>query len=68
MAQDFDADVEIIGSGFTGLAIAIFLAREHGIKSTILEANQIAWGCTSRNGDQGQNASGRLYRTQWIAR
>lgn len=68
VAQDFDADVVIIGSGFTGLATAIFLAREHGIKATILEANQIAWGCTSRNGGQGQNASGRLYRSQWIAR
>ncbi|WZB77133.1 FAD-dependent oxidoreductase [Achromobacter insuavis] len=26
------------------------------------------WGCTSRNGGQGQNASGRLYRSQWIER
>jgi glycine/D-amino acid oxidase-like deaminating enzyme len=28
----------------------------------------VVWGCTSRNGGQGQNASGRLYRSQWIAR
>jgi glycine/D-amino acid oxidase-like deaminating enzyme len=34
----------------------------------VLEANGAAWGCTSRNGGQGQNASGRLYRSQWIAR
>ena len=66
--QDIDADVAIVGSGFTGLASALFLAREHGIKATVLEANQLAWGCTSRNGGQGQNASGRLYRSQWIAR
>ena len=65
---DIDADVVIVGSGFTGLAAALFLAREHGIRATVLEANQTAWGCTSRNGGQGQNASGRLYRTQWIAR
>ncbi len=65
---DVDADVVIVGSGFTGLATALFLAREHGIKATVLEANQSAWGCTSRNGGQGQNASGRLYRSQWIAR
>jgi glycine/D-amino acid oxidase-like deaminating enzyme len=65
---DVDADVVIVGSGFTGLAAALFLAREHGIKATVLEANQSAWGCTSRNGGQGQNASGRLYRSQWIAR
>lgn len=65
---DTDADVVIVGSGFTGLATALFLAREHGIRATVLEANQTVWGCTSRNGGQGQNASGRLYRSQWIAR
>ena len=63
-----DADVVIVGAGFTGLATALFLAREHGIRATVLEANQTAWGCTSRNGGQGQNASGRLYRSQWIER
>ncbi|MBL8287993.1 MAG: FAD-binding oxidoreductase [Rubrivivax sp.] len=65
---DVDADVVIVGSGFTGLATALFLAREHGIRATVLEANRSAWGCTSRNGGQGQNASGRLYRSQWIQR
>jgi len=34
----------------------------------VLEANRTVWGCTSRNGGQGQNASGRLYRSQWIER
>lgn len=68
ISGDTDADVVIIGSGFTGLATALFLAREHGIRATVLEANQVAWGCTSRNGGQGQNASGRLYRSQWIER
>lgn len=66
--RDTDADVVIVGSGFTGLATALFLAREHGIRATVLEANRAVWGCTSRNGGQGQNASGRLYRSQWIAR
>lgn len=68
IAQDVDADVVIVGAGFTGLAAALFLAREHGIRATVLEANRSVWGCTSRNGGQGQNASGRLYRSQWIAR
>lgn len=63
-----DVDVAIIGSGFTGLATALFLAREHGIKATVLEANRVAWGCTSRNGGQAQNASGRLSRSQWVRR
>ncbi|WP_454620315.1 NAD(P)/FAD-dependent oxidoreductase [Bradyrhizobium cenepequi] len=65
---DTDADVAIIGSGYTGLACAIFLAREFGIKATVLEANRVAWGCSTRNGGQAQNASGRLTRSQWIAR
>jgi len=65
---DRDVDVAVIGSGFTGLATALFLAREHGVKAAVLEANRVAWGCTSRNGGQGQNASGRLYRSQWIER
>lgn len=66
--RDIDADVVIVGAGLTGLATALFLAREHGIRATVLEANQTAWGCTSRNGGQGQNATGRLYRSQWIKR
>ena len=68
IVSDVDADVAIIGSGYTGLACAIFLAREFGIKATVLEANRVAWGCSTRNGGQGQNASGRLTRSQWIAR
>jgi glycine/D-amino acid oxidase-like deaminating enzyme len=68
VSGDIDADVAIIGSGFTGLATALFLAEQHGIKAVVLEANRVAWGCTSRNGGQGQNASGRLYRSQWIDR
>lgn len=68
VAGDLDVDVAIIGGGYTGLATAIFLAREHGIKATVLEANRIAWGCSGRNGGQGQFASGRLTRLQWVAR
>jgi glycine/D-amino acid oxidase-like deaminating enzyme len=66
--QDVDADVVVIGSGFTGLVTALNLAQEHGVKVVVLEANRVVWGCTSRNGGQGQNASGRLYRSQWIER
>ncbi len=68
IVSDVDADVAIVGSGYTGLACAIYLAREFGIKATVLEANRVAWGCSTRNGGQGQNASGRLTRSQWIAR
>jgi len=68
VTSDRDADVVVVGSGFTGLACALFLARDFGIKATVLEANRVAWGCSTRNGGQGQNASGRLSRSQWIAR
>jgi len=68
ITSDVDADVVIVGSGFTGLSAALALARDFGIRATVLEANRAVWGCTSRNGGQGQNASGRLYRSQWIQR
>nr|WP_245748876.1 FAD-dependent oxidoreductase [Oceanisphaera psychrotolerans] len=63
---DMDADVVLIGGGFTGLATAMFLAREYGIKAVVLEANQIGWGCSGRNGGQGHLAWGRLSRSQWV--
>ncbi|WP_229884078.1 NAD(P)/FAD-dependent oxidoreductase [Roseobacter sp. MH60115] len=66
VSGDIDADVVLIGGGFTGTATALFLAREHGIKAVVLEANQIGWGCTSRNGGQGHLAWGRLSRSEWI--
>jgi glycine/D-amino acid oxidase-like deaminating enzyme len=68
ITQDVDVDVAIIGSGLTGLACAIFLAQEHGIKATVLEANRVSWGCSTRNGGQAQCASGRLKRSEWIKR
>lgn len=68
VTRDMDVDVAIIGAGYTGLATALCLARDHGIKAVVLEANRTSWGCSSRNGGQGQNASGRLSRSQWIER
>lgn len=65
---DVEADVVVIGSGSTGLSTALHLAQEHGVRALVLEANQVSWGCSSRSGGQGQNASGRLKRSQWIAR
>ncbi|MET3394206.1 glycine/D-amino acid oxidase-like deaminating enzyme [Variovorax sp. 1140] len=68
VTSDIDVDVAVIGSGATGMSTALYLAQEHGIQATVLEANQAAWGCSSRSGGQGQNASGRLKRSQWIER
>lgn len=68
ISGDIDADVVVIGSGSTGISTALYLAQEHGVRAVVLEANQTSWGCSSRSGGQGQNASGRLKRSQWIAR
>ena len=68
ITTDTDVDVAVIGSGSTGMSTALYLAQEHGIQAVVLEANQTAWGCSSRSGGQGQNASGRLTRSQWIER
>ena len=68
VSGDIDVDVVVIGSGYTGLSTAIHLARDHGIKATVLEANAVAWGCSTRNGGQAQISSGRLKRSQWIQR
>lgn len=65
---DIDVDVVVVGSGYTGLSCAIHLAKEHGIKATVLEANTVSWGCSTRNGGQAQISSGRLKRSQWIKR
>lgn len=68
VTADMDVDVVVIGSGYTGLSTAIHLAKDHGIKAHVLEANGIGWGCSSRSGGQAQISSGRLKRSQWIAR
>lgn len=68
VSEDMDVDVAIVGSGYTGLSTAIHLAKEHGIKATVLEANTVAWGCSTRNGGQAQISSGRLKRSQWVER
>ncbi len=45
------ADVAIVGSGYTGLAAAIELARG-GRQVVVLDAEDAGWGCSSRNGGQ----------------
>jgi glycine/D-amino acid oxidase-like deaminating enzyme len=43
-------EVAIIGGGFTGLSAALHLARDHGIEARVLEAGEIGWGASGRNG------------------
>jgi glycine/D-amino acid oxidase-like deaminating enzyme len=42
-------DVAIVGGGYTGLAAALALAKR-GATVAVLEAQQIGWGASSRNG------------------
>jgi gamma-glutamylputrescine oxidase len=49
LAQDLEADVAIIGGGFTGLSAAHHL-HQAGQSCIVLEANQIGWGASGRNG------------------
>src|SRR5260221_13221700 len=45
------ADVVVIGGGFTGVSTALHLA-ERGISVVLLEAAEIGWGASGRNGGQ----------------
>lgn len=44
-----DADVCVIGAGYTGLSSALHLV-ERGYKVVVLEAERIGWGASGRNG------------------
>ena len=43
--------VAIVGGGFTGLSTALHLA-EAGIEAVVLEASEVGWGASGRNGGQ----------------
>ncbi len=64
ITTDIDVDVAIIGSGYTGLSCALHLARDHGIKAHVIEANQTAWGCSGRNAGFILKSSGRKSYSQ----
>ena len=51
LGADLQADVCVIGGGFTGVNCAIELA-ERGLSVILLEARRIGWGASGRNGGQ----------------
>jgi taurine dehydrogenase large subunit len=63
-----DTDVAIIGGGYTGLSCAYHLAKRYGTKAVILEANQVGWGCSGRNGGFSRISVGRLTTGEMIER
>ena len=51
LTEPVDADVAIVGGGFTGMSSALHL-REAGRDVCVLEANAPGWGASGRNGGQ----------------
>lgn len=51
LSGDIAAKVVIVGGGFTGLSTALHLA-EAGVDVVVIEANEIGWGASGRNGGQ----------------
>lgn len=53
------ADIVVVGAGYSGMSTAIHLA-ESGLKVVVVEAAEVGWGASGRNGGQvvnGLNAS-----------
>ncbi|WP_333629158.1 FAD-binding oxidoreductase, partial [Stenotrophomonas cyclobalanopsidis] len=48
---DVQADVAVLGAGYTGLTAALELALR-GYRVVLLEAQRIGWGASGRNGGQ----------------
>lgn len=53
-----DADVCVIGGGFSGLSAALHLA-ERGFRTVLVEGAKIGWGASGRNGGQIVNGYSR---------
>jgi glycine/D-amino acid oxidase-like deaminating enzyme len=64
LEKDLSVDVAIIGAGYTGLSCALHLAKDHGVKAHVFEANKTAWGCSGRNAGFILKSSGRKSYTQ----
>jgi len=68
LAGHESAEVAVIGGGYTGLSVALHLARDHGVDVRLLEAGDIGWGASGRNGGFCTLAATKLTVDQMIAR
>ena len=62
------ADIVVIGGGYTGLNAALELAERYQQQVVLLEANQLGWGCSTRNAGFAMPGTGRLGYQQWAER
>lgn len=69
LSGDVQADVCIIGGGYTGLSAALHLA-ERGRSVVLIEANKIGWGASGRNGGQLHSGQRRDQSTleEWFGK
>ncbi|WP_277373290.1 FAD-dependent oxidoreductase [Pseudomonas sp. AA-38] len=51
LVESCEADVAIVGAGYTGLVTALHLA-EAGVRVCVLDAGEPGWGASGRNGGQ----------------
>ncbi|WP_421684361.1 FAD-binding oxidoreductase [Stutzerimonas urumqiensis] len=58
LKEAIEADVCIVGAGYTGLSTALFLA-EKGFKVAVVEAAKVGFGASGRNGGQIVNSYSR---------
>ena len=63
-----DAEIVIVGGGYTGLACAYHLAQTYGVRPVVLEANRAGWGCSGRNGGFARMALGRFSAAESISK
>ena len=63
LAGAVEADVCVVGGGYTGLSAALHLA-EAGLDVVVLEAQRVGWGASGRNG--GQVGSGQRRGQDWL--
>ncbi|WP_175558030.1 NAD(P)/FAD-dependent oxidoreductase [Roseibium suaedae] len=69
LTGDHSTDICIVGAGYSGLSTGLHLA-EKGYKVVMIEAAQVGWGASGRNGGQivaGLNASLQTIRKRYGA-